>query len=160
MVKRFLVFLLVAVAIPLMGQQVDSRAQSEARPAQQTLDWGEPFFPYPDWLFKVEEQADRIEGTWTNGSLLSVVYYKRGFNFEKMTVTEIDQLVDAKWIDVVMQNYDKAANSKRCILGNYLLVELNAVHNDANYSARYWVWSDSEAFSEVFAAFPSKENQE
>lgn len=124
---------------------------SSERPALKLLNWGAKYFPYPAWVVSVNEKADQAEAIWTQPGAL--VRYRIDFNFKDLPMQQVVSTVNQSWLKSLMQFYTSWSVINQCIVGKYLIYNLNAKVKDNTYKSRYWVWSGAEGFSEVFTAF-------
>ena len=134
----------------------DSQIQESKRPAAEMFNFGEKYFPYPEWTVTITENDThtQVAGSWVQPG--NIFHYRLAFKFKSLTLDELLKSVDEHYILETFSNYGKATLVQRCVVKNHIIVYAEAPSNtykDVTYTMRFWVWSDEEGWHEVFMAF-------
>jgi hypothetical protein len=146
---------LIEVNILLSGAQPPVAAQGQ-RPALDIVQWGEAFFPYPEFRLSIRESADSTAGSWLD--CCSVVSYKRWTAFGSLPISQVAAYITPQWITVTLSGYAESRVTRKCITVNHVYLEAMGLFEGQPYQMKYWLWSDQKSLAEVFAAFPDNKD--
>jgi hypothetical protein len=142
----------ILFALLIVNQPIKTGQPSSAR-AREVLAWGQNRLPNPPWNVTISEEGDAVIGDWISND--AVVHHRRLYNFASLPLDRVLRIVNDDWMAATLQHYSPWTLSKRCLVGNTLIVQASGWFDAAPYRLRYWVWSDAEAFKEVILTYPS-----
>jgi len=120
----------------------------------EAIKWGMELLPYPEWNVSLNTNPLAVESVWkTNDPVPPVVVYRREFGDNDATLQEISDLVNVRWLNILLADYENWVEVSRCLGDEVVTVDLGLVFAGSPFVARYWLWSQEGALVSVFAVY-------